>query len=260
MLREAGECVDPDAEAEPVPAPLRLAPPPMAEAAPAVAAPAGGKVIAAPDRFRRPPGLAAAAAMLPIAVALWIIFGIDRPKTFELMAENLGGAKLPGTLDDPLPHDLRGGPGDHLSEDAKKNLFASGAWLVDLELAIKKENARDALDRLNRLKGTLESFDRILLDPVATELESTQVEWRDVQRALDRAYKDLFDDNSWQRFLDQGSCVRGAWLALKSGDSQFATRDKIKNRCPKVVGAWPPTEKQLENMLDSQSVVLEPQQ
>jgi hypothetical protein len=260
MLREAGECVDPDGEAEPAPVPLRLAPPPMAEATPAVAAPAGGKVIVAPDRFRRPPGLVAAAAMLPIAVALWIVFGIDRPETWQAAARGLEGAKLPASLDDPLYSNTRGGTDGLPFDVSPGDRFASGAWLVDLGLAIKRRDLKEAQSRLASLEGTVGSDEAPELLMLEQELAKSPVSWKNVERELETAYKYLFDNEKSQPYVDQGSCVRGAWLALRAGDAQFASRGKIGNRCPEIVGAaWPPTEKQLENMLDSQSVVLEPQ-
>jgi hypothetical protein len=220
MLREAGECVDPDGEAEPVPAPLRLAPPPMAEAAPAVAAPAGGKVIAAPDRFRTPRLFEALAALLPIAIGVWLVMRTPQLGPQELAHNVVAQLEPDLKAENPFDPVLRSG---NQKPALEGDFVTAGTHLLDLENAIVQRNADAALDRLFGVKGSLDAlaYDATF-SKIATLLEKPSFTWDDVNKEMAETYEYLEREFKGEtRDIKTGMCWRAAWLAANAKNESF---------------------------------------
>jgi hypothetical protein len=240
MLREAGECQDPDAEAAPAPAPLRLASPPVV-AAPAVADPlAGGKVIVAPDRFRPPRFIQALAALLPIAaIALWLAYPWVEGSPDQL-AQKLA-PKVSAELLDKYSWDERtrglGDSGRTGCDGSRADCLQAGAQLLDLEVAINQGWEVQARDRLKLLKDTLGQLAWMAsVSPVDKLLMTSPVDWNAVKAEMKDAFAYLAAEEKGVRSLQEGHCLRAAYLAARLGDHTFFKDPDISARCIGLVG------------------------
>lgn len=249
MLREAGECGDPDAEAEPAPAPLRLAPPPV-EVAPAVAEPpAGGKVIAAPDRFRRPWGkIAAVAALVPVAVGIWLTSRTQPLNPQKLAQKMVPDLRAGLDTDNPFDPTMRSA-----NEPGSRNddFVLAGTHLLDLERALSRHDLEAASQRLLRLESVLDpiTFASSFRD-VATYLGKPPVDWSLANNKVTEAYRFLvLDDKESALKLKTGICWRAAYLAAEAKDESFFKSGRQRERCRDLVGkgGWVANPKTVEN-------------
>lgn len=251
MLREAGECQDPDAEPAPAPAPLRLAAPPVV-AAPAVAdPPAGGKVIMAPDRFRRRTGLIAAAALVPIAIGVWLVSQrvLDPRELAVAIAQDLRSGSVSANPFDPVTRSAND------PAPRSDDLVKAGTHLLDLELALGRKDAEAATDLLNRLKGSLDPLTfAALFEGIARLLEKQDVEWRVVNKQVADAYRDLPRNKEEEQTLKSGICWRAVWLAAHAKDASFFSSGRQRDRCMDLVDpeAWKADTLAVENAFYNQ--------
>ncbi len=92
------------------------------------------------------------------------------------------------------------------------------------------------------------------------ELEKTTVSWPEAQRALRVGYGYAFNREGLLRYVEQGACVRAAWLAVKADDPGYLAKSKVAKACQNLVeGQWTADEKLLTRMLEEQTIEVEPE-
>lgn len=234
MLRAAGEIADPDAEEEdgghvaspspptPAAAPLSfVAPPPSTISSPL---PANSNVAA---HSRRWPAVAALAALVPIAVAVWLVMPRG-PLSYRLasaMADDIGKDQLKqaNPWEEAQRGGVRGGDGPDTPTTPidQTDVLRAGGQIFALAITVKNEDLPAAKERLLYLQKWLKDDFAGTYDTVELALKAERFDWRQVDRKMKGAYRDLLEIPEYSKLeplLNEGVCWRAAWLAsLKPG-------------------------------------------
>lgn len=253
MLREAGELADPDATADPAtraPATQPMAPQTVVDA-PALPEPqrhAGevpvlpGKVVALPRRTSRPYGVfAALAAMIPIAVAVWMT---TRPQSSEAARIATRMAPISAEkIEDGMwgGGSLRGGnePGCNTSDSA---CFDAGAQMVDLQLALRQGYEQLIRVRLANLATSLGADYETYFPGLAEVSKEGRFDLEKVKKLVRSGDRKLRKDQDRMVGFEDGVCLRAALLAARGEDAQFFADRRNRKQCLEIVGEdnWKP--------------------
>ncbi len=253
MLREAGELADPDATADPAtraPATQPMAPQTVVDAPlPAIAEPPlhavevpvlPGKVVALPRRTRRPYGVfAALAAMIPMAVAVWMTTRPRLPLPTILAKGDLASISSSLLEEGPWKEVTRGAAEPACIDADDAACFEAGAQMVDLQIALAQGSEKLANRLLPLLATNLGAdFPRFFpgLDgkgPFALEKMKKKVE---------AGYPALLKYQDRMPGFEEGACLRAAVLAAKANKTSYFEDRQKQKRCLEVVGEnnWKP--------------------
>lgn len=254
MLREAGELADPDA----APSPLQTrvdAPLPAVDDAPAagmLALPAmPGKLVALPRRTGRPfAAFAALAALIPCAVAVWIVTRTQLPLTAAVVRE-LGKVSELALDNNDRWGVTRGGAKDDCGGDGAA-CFDAGAQMVDLQIALADRSQQWVRIRLVSLGTALgDQFERYF--PGLGDLpKDGALDLEHIEKQVAAGYKNLREDQDLLEGFEEGACLRTAWLAAAMNNAAFFEGRKARKLCLEIVGEdnWKNDAKALENLFD----------
>lgn len=250
MLREAGELADPDAA--PASSPIRTfvdAPlPAVADAPPAGMPQMPGKVVALPRPASRPFGpIAALAAMIPIAVAIWVA---TRPQ----LPLPVSQAKLVGPVselvldnNDPWPA-TRGGAFGGCGDGA---CFDAGGQMIDLQIALDQRSQQRVRTRLSSLGVALgrDSFEEYF--PALGDLpKEGPLDLDFIEKQVAAGYDNLRGQQDLLEGFEEGACLRAAWLAAEMKNAAYFESRKARKPCIEFVGEnnWKPDASTLEEL------------
>lgn len=265
MLREAGELADPDATADPAtPAPAsQPSMPRTAVDAPLLAVAetqrhAGevpmppGTVVALPRRTSRPYGVfAALAAMIPMAVAVWMT--TRQPSSVSgSVARALNPSLAIMETSDPWG----GGPSrggaiePACSASGGSACFDAGAQMVDLQIALRQGYEQLARVRLANLATSLGADYERYFPGLAELSKNGPFDLEKVKKLVDAGDRKLRKDQDLMLGFEEGACLRAALLAARINDSEFFAGRKQRRLCLEVVGEanWKPNEGALEEL------------
>ena len=187
------------------------------------------KVIGDPSRFRRRTGLITiAAALVPIAVSMWLWTGSAR-LPYRLMPPKLDSAQLQAwnsilateTWVD-TSNITRGSEGSSSGEISSLPLI--GAQIFDLEVAVRAQDRALAQKRLQVLQSSLGNKAESTYDGVVLS-EKDSPDWARVEKEMADAYywlaKPPVFGQEGMKQIERGTCLRAAWLAEKAQNPDY---------------------------------------
>lgn len=265
MLRAAGEIADPDAEEEdgghvagPSPPAPAAAPLPFVHPPPSVtSSPLSANSNAATARSRRWPAVAALAALVPIAVSVWLVYQSTGSLAHQLartMAKDVSKDQLDraNRWEEAQRGGVRGGDGPDTPTPSidHADVLRAGGQIFALEIAVKNEDLPAAKERLLFLQKWLKDDFKWTYDKVEQAFRAERFDWRQVDLKMKGAYRDLMEIPEYSKLeplLNEGVCWRAAWLAsLKPGVP-------LPHRCTNLLEkeARGADTKELETLLDA---------
>ena len=189
------------------------------------------KVIGDPSRFRRRTGLITiAAALVPIAVSMWLWTASNVRLPYQLMPPKLDSAQLQAwnsILDSELWNSSDTLRGDNVATRPAvepSNLLWVGAQIFDLEVAVRAQDRALAQKRLQVLQSSLGNKAESTYDGVVLS-EKDSPDWARVEKEMADAYywlaKPPVFGQEGMKQIERGSCLRAAWLAEKAQNPDY---------------------------------------
>lgn len=130
---------------------------------------------------------------------------------------------------------------------------------MDLQLQLEQRSLEPAKKAFKEFEAAAGIYS-VDFSEVSLELEKPKVNWGKAEEALQTAYRGAFEKPEMYEALEQGSCIRAAWLAVEANDPGFLAKSKISEHCQRLVGPnWTADEKLLRQMLKEQTTDVEPE-